>query len=212
MPPAEIVKKDLQERQLALFGFSLQSVLDLVSVNCEAVLEESHRLSIRDFHSVLEKIVLIQRGLASMTVPFVGSLLERAISARLELRTASVPKESREALRSLLLLDPMSKDHWGSMESVQEKIRAVKEPVVVVKDRRPWYPSGFRSSFGQSRRSFGARRGGFSGAGRGQWSDRSSAGKAFVSENSSRGFGQNFRGRSSSSGGRRPFRSFGRSK
>ena len=62
----------------------------------------------------MDKLVAILKGLASMAVPLVEAVLESTIGSRLDLRKASVPKTASEATRSLLLLDPLSKDHWGS--------------------------------------------------------------------------------------------------
>lgn len=213
-PSAEVVAKDVAERRIALFGFALQSVLDLVAVNSEAMLAESHRFSLQDFQSVLEKLVSVQKGLASMAVPVVGSLLERAIGARLELRSASIPKEAKEATRSLLLLDPLAKDHWGSVEAVLEKIRAVKEPVVVLKESRPFSrSSGRSSSYRPPGRSFGSRRSGRrGGTGRGQWSESQSPREVSPSAGSSRWSGRPFRGRGYSGGDGKRFDSFSRSK
>lgn len=108
---------------MALFGVNFQDFLKLLADSSTAIIEEADSLSQQDILIFLTCFMVIHKELSSMAVPLVESLLENAVSTRIELRKASILKEVPEAIRALLLMDPLSKDHWGIVDSVLDKIK-----------------------------------------------------------------------------------------
>ena len=129
-PDNNIIQTDNQLRAQANRTFVTSSALDIIAATIKAA-ETRNSWSTQDYQTFLATLRDAVEGTAATLAPRTRDDIRAAVTARIDLRAASIPKEYKAYKCQLLNLDPLSPCPYGTLEGVTEIIDSIPAPTVI---------------------------------------------------------------------------------
>ena len=129
VPSARVLGEDFSSRTSALQSWSVLSLLDVLGGLASSSATAARDLEGFDSAFALDKISGAMKGLSALLVPVVRTQLEEAVSRRLAVRSAAIPKDLDKIRVDLLASSPLHPLPLGDQGALRSMIKEVPLPM-----------------------------------------------------------------------------------
>ena len=129
VPHSKLLGEDLESRTTALRSWTVLSLLDVLEKLASSSVSAARTDGTFDLLFAMERISGALTGISTLLLPVVRSHVEEAVAKRIEVRSASIPKDLDKIRVDLLAFSPAHPLPFGDQDLLRSMVKEVPLPV-----------------------------------------------------------------------------------